>query len=89
MEKALAMDGVKFKNRNISVIVATTTGTVQAEGTHTPAMLAEARQLRHPFQPFPADFSAPPHPTRAMCYALLRDQLIGCWLVLGAWDPML
>ena len=40
-ENALAKDYSFFGGRNISVTQATTTGTMQAAGTHTPAMLAE------------------------------------------------
>lgn len=38
---ALEKNLTRFQHRNISVEPATTTGTMQAEGTHTPAMLAE------------------------------------------------
>ena len=44
------------------------------------------RQLRHHFGPFLARFSAPPHPTRAVGYALLgahADRVL-----IGAWNPM-
>ena len=47
----------------------------------------KVRQLRHRFGPFLAHFSAPVHPTRAVCYALLRahaDRGPN-----GAWNPML
>jgi 16S rRNA (cytosine1402-N4)-methyltransferase len=40
-QNALAKDLSHFQGRSISVIQATTTGTMQAAGTHTPALLAE------------------------------------------------
>jgi hypothetical protein len=43
--KALARNLEKIGSRRILVTVATTTGTLQAEGTHTPAMYAEC--IRH------------------------------------------
>ena len=41
LRNALQRDGGKLGGRNISVSVATTHGTMQADGTHTPAMAAE------------------------------------------------
>ena len=47
-DAALAKHLSRFQHRNISVEPATTTGTMQAEGTHTPAMLAEVlRRVVH------------------------------------------
>ena len=48
---------------------------------------AAVRQLRHPFGPFLARFSASPHPARAVCCVLLGAHTDRA--VIGAWDPML
>ena len=45
------------------------------------------RQLRHHFGPFLTHFSAPPHPTRVVCYALLGAR--ADWVLIGVWNPML
>jgi hypothetical protein len=48
MLNALKMDLLQFQDRKISVTPATTVGTMQAEGTHTPALLAEVlRRVVH------------------------------------------
>ena len=39
------------------------------------------------FRPFLAHFSAPPHPARALCYALLSDH--AGRVLIGACNPML
>ena len=46
---------------------------------------ASVRQLRHHFGPFLARFSAPPHPTRAVGYALLGAHADR--VPIGAWNP--
>ena len=48
---------------------------------------AGVRQLRHHFWPAFAHFSAPPHPARGVCYALLRARADR--VLIGAWNPML
>ena len=45
IRQAPARDLERMGNRSVSVTVATTTGTLQAEGTHTPAMFQEC--IRH------------------------------------------
>ena len=41
LQNALQRDGHKLGGRNVSVTVATTHGTAQQDGTHTPAMASE------------------------------------------------
>ena len=45
------------------------------------------RQLRHDFWPFVAHFSAPPHPTHAVCCGVLSEHVVR--VLLGAWNPIL
>ena len=45
------------------------------------------RQLRHHFGPFLALFSAPRHPARPVCYALLGAHAYR--VLISAWNPML
>ena len=45
------------------------------------------RQLRHHFGPFLALFSAPHHPARPVCYALLGAHAYR--VLISAWNPML
>lgn len=52
MRAALARDLERMGQRSVSVTIATTKGTMQAEGTHTPAMFAECvRSIGVPHDP--------------------------------------
>ena len=81
---------LRFTFALVGVRVPPPGGDAEAEicGGMAGAFVFTVRRLRHHFRPFAAHFSAaPPHPTRAVCDALLSAH--AGWVLIGAWDPML